>query len=50
MNRFDHIFNIRTLVESSANEGWLGILDMNVFDRKYHFQSNPKSILFVSIH
>jgi len=44
--KFDHISNIRTLIESAKDEDSLRVLDMHVFDKTFHYRSNPKTILF----
>lgn len=44
--RFDRMSNIRSLIETAEGEDYLRVLDMHVFDKTCHYQSNPKTILF----
>ena len=43
---FDRVSNIRSLIESARGEDWLRVLDMHIFNKGNHVQTNPKTVMF----
>ncbi len=43
---FDHVSNIRTVVESNPGEDWIRFIDLHQFENSTKTATNPKTVLF----